>query len=258
MKKALMIIALAALLAIPLVGLTGCGNTLSDSDLATIRGFGTRMDDAEKDIGTLKADLAAIGSGSGVDGIEAGIADIEEILDGIAGDIADIEDDNIALAERITALENNQDPGTTNPTTGQVTVQLVDNSLCVQSGQLRVFSGPAPGGMQYTFTVDIVNGTSQYQYVSFGLILNCINPSAGVTTFADPPALTIFGGYGVTYTKIDITSSGKIIQVLFTPSQKVSVAANGALQMQFMLTMQTDISAQWEGSVTALAVSSTW
>jgi len=255
MKKALVIVSLVALLSIPLVGLAGCGNSLSDSDLATIRGFATRMDNAEKAIAAVKSDLAGIGAGSDVEGIEADIADIEEILDGITGDIADIEDDNVALAARITALENNQNPGgTTNPTTGQVTVQLVDNSLCVQSGQLRVYSGAAPG-MQYTFAVDIVNGTSQYQYVSFGLILNCINPANA--TVEAPTALSVFGGYGVTYTKICIPATNTT-QILFTPSQKVAISANSTLQMQLMLIMQTSASAQWEGSVTALAVSSTW
>jgi len=271
MKKALVIVLLAALLVIPLVGLTACGNTLSDSDLATIRGFATRMDNAEKAIAAVKSDLAGIGAGSDVEGIEADIADIEEILDGITGDIADIEDDNVALAARIAALENNQNPsGGTNPITGQVTVQLVDNSLCVQSGQLRVYSGPTPG-MQYTFAVDIVNGTNQYQYVSFGLILNCVNPanatfpSASPAEHQNPTALSVFGGYGVTYTRIYIPSNLSaakeytgVTQLLFTPSTKVSIAANGTLQMQLMLVMQTSASAQWEGSVTGVVVSSTW
>jgi len=231
---------------------TGTSSTTTDQLQAQITAQGQILAALQGDMADVKDELDETSgvTQSDIDALQSDIDALQASINELTGTLNTATADIVILKD-VAALKGS---GTTPPVTGQVTVQLVDNSLCVQNGQLRVYSGPAPG-MQYTFTVDIVNGTSQYQYVSFGLILNCINPANA--TVEAPTALTVFGGYGVTYTKILIPATNTT-QVLFTPSTKVSIAANGTLQMQLMLVMQTSASAQWEGSVTGVVVTSTW
>ena len=124
MKRTLIILALAALLVLPLI-ITGCscgGTTLTESDKATIQGFGKRLDDHDKAIATINNTLNSLGTETlgklaNLDAdeltalvnldLDTALTDIKQ-LKADMGNIKDIDKEGSLadLAARVEALEN--------------------------------------------------------------------------------------------------------------------------------------------------------
>lgn len=254
MKKALVIISLLALMVVPLIGLTACGQSLSENDLATIRGFASRMDNAEAAIADLKAKVASINTDVTKADLDKTTADITALKSDNAAlitKVASLETDNATLKADIAALKAGNSSTTPSSSTGQVTANIIDKT------PLLVYSTSA--GMQYNFRVRIVNSTTSYQYVGYSLILALVNTTSPITVDTTATALTTFGGFGVTYTTLAIPSNPPATQILFAPSGKIPVAAGGAVEISHLLVVATSSgNAQWEGNLTGVIVSTTW
>ena len=160
MKKALVIISLVVLLAIPVVGLTGCpgGATLTDNDITTIRGLLARMDDVEGEVADVQG---AVEDFSNPDLSNYVTLEEYNILLAKHNGLLNLNDPD-SLASRLAALENGQNSGgntpPTNPT-GQVTAALVTPN------PLWISSGTAP----IQFQVRVTNDTGAGQFVGFDL-----------------------------------------------------------------------------------------
>jgi uncharacterized coiled-coil protein SlyX len=161
-KKALVIFSLLALLAIPVMGLVGCGGgtTLTDNDLATIRGLLTRMDSTEQKAATQDATIATLNSKTVPDLSNYMTLDKYNDLLSKYNGLLDETNPN-SLVSRIKALEakgGGNTPPPTNPT-GQVTAELINPN------PLWISAGTAPA----QFQVRITNNTGAGQFVGFDL-----------------------------------------------------------------------------------------
>ena len=189
-KKALVIFSLLALLAIPVMGLVGCGGgtTLTDNDLATIRGLLTRMDSTEQKDATQDATIATLNSKTVPDLSNYVTLDkYNELLAKYNGLID--ESNSTSLISRIKALEQKgggNTPPPVNPT-GQVTVELINPN------PLWISAGTAP----IQFQVRITNNTGTGQFVGFDLRLD-IYPSTTVPQITTGATLTCLTNAGWT------------------------------------------------------------
>jgi hypothetical protein len=249
MKKALVVFSLVALLAIPVLGLTGCGDDLSDADIAKIQGLFTRMDNAEGDISERYTK----------DEVDELVGDIE------APDLSDyvtletyntLKDDHDKLAERVKELENSQgtsDGGSNS--IGQVSVKIEEGTLYVLSNLT---------GSTYRFTVKITNNTDDWQYVSYELLLQSNDPPADVDTnndgsITDDVGLTYWGNWTVNYTPTTILGSiNAADQLMFVPDAKIPINKNSTVEITYQLAIKTDGNEKWEGNLTGVVISETW
>lgn len=261
-KKALVIFSLLALLAIPVMGLVGCGGggvTITENDLATFRGLLTRMDNAEADISTARSDISALNGEASPDlSGYVTLAKHNELLDKYNG-LLD-ESDPASLISRIKALEvkvgGGNTPPPTNPT-GQVTAELVNpNPLWISAGTAPV-----------QFQARITNNTGAGQFVGFDLRFE-IYPSTTapqVITGATLTCLTNAGWTAYWTAPIGIPNAidGTHTQssILFANTQKFWVAptTSSVLPTELFFSIQiTGPASTWKcSSVSGVAWSST-
>jgi prefoldin subunit 5 len=106
MKKVL-IISLVVLL-VGLTGLTACGGGISETDKATIRGFGTRLDNLEAAVASLNSNLANLNTSTLQTDINQAKTDITAIktdLEQLKTDDSEINTKLDSLADQIADLE---------------------------------------------------------------------------------------------------------------------------------------------------------
>lgn len=188
MKRTLIIMSLAALLVMPLI-LVGCGGgaTLTESDVATIRGFGARLDSHDQSIATINNTLNTLDTETlnGLAALDAaeltallGLslstvpADVTQLKTDMAGlKNPGIEGSLPDLVARVEALENDQSGGSDDDGTtpgGGVTV-----TLDVDEDPFQFMSGVT--ATSQVFPVKITNGTDEYQQVTYNITLRCVS-----------------------------------------------------------------------------------
>lgn len=203
MKRSLIILSLAVLLVLPLT-LAGCGDggtTLTESDKATILGFGKRLDGHDTDIGILQgktmgldaatvAKLVALDADALAALLDLDLSTIVDDVDQLKTDVSDINDPDKAgsLADIVARVGELENGGTNNggtATSGEVTV-----TLDVAEEPFIFMSGATPASQ--VFPIEITNGTDEYQQVTFNITLRCISTDYKADVAAGP-AMTVSG-----------------------------------------------------------------
>lgn len=278
MKRILIIMSLAVLV-MPLI-LAGCscggGTTLTEGDVTTIRGFGTRLDGHDQAIakinttlGTLDSetlnklaalDATALAALLNLD-LDTALADIEKLKTDVS-DINDPDKDG-SLAKRVKDLENDQsggsDDGNGTPS-GELTVVL-DGTTPFEVYTDKDMTSP------YRFSVTITNGTEDWKAVSYCVNFTCVsvdgNAKVNVVKDGDviqSPKLTAssssYGGVAIPFEVTYVPSEDKAWQVFFTPTEdfEVVVSPGKATTVYHVITLGTDGFELWEVTLTGITV----
>jgi len=246
MRKALITISLVLLLTALLLGQTACnGTTITDSDLATIRGLIARVDNLESSDATQNSKLTNLSTGT----LQTDVSQVKSDIAAIKADITVLKSANstdgakvAALEARIKALEDKLATGSTNQDTlsGQVTLTVKEGS------PIYLYTGPGVA-TTYNFTVHIVNGTNTYQYVNYSLVLLCLTPT-GDAASASLTRWTYITTFTPTYSRPTPTTCN---QILFTPGTMTafSMAAGQTYDVVNQVTITTTTAEQWQGNV---------
>jgi hypothetical protein len=189
MKKTLIIISLLVVLVGGLIPLVGCGGgtKLSESDLATIRGFSTRLDAHDSAIATIQATIANLDIAT-LDKLAALDTDALEALlnldtDALQTRLTALETWKTAMEARVAELEtgNGGGGGGSTPPSGEVTAVLDVNEVPF------LFTSTTASQV---LPVKITNGTGDYQQVKFNLTLQCVSVD-GVASITGGPAVAV-------------------------------------------------------------------
>lgn len=266
MKRILIISTLAALLVLPLI-FTGCGDdvTLTESDIATIRGFGARLDSHDQSIATINTtlnglDTDALGKLADLDADElAALLDLDlsttkDDVTQLKTDMADLKDVNkdgslADLAARVGVLENGGAGGSGGGSSisGEVTA-----ILDVDADPLQFTSGTT--ATSQVFPVRIANGTSKYQKVTFNITLRCVS--------ADYKA-DVAGGFTMTVNAVPFTATPvpallncQYIYFLWSASDSILVAPGKEVAVYVTLNnFATAVNYElWEVTLTGVTV----
>ena len=255
MKKALVIISLVVLLAIPVVGLMGCGGgtNITDNDIATFRGLLTRMDDVEEKNSDQDIAIKAVTAPD-----LSGYVTLEKYND--------LKDDFDELAKQVKELENGQSSGGDNPSppnlTGQTTVTLDAATPLTQ-----ILTNPT--AVPVPFYVKIVNGTNTPQYVTYGVIFTVLSPTLSADMEGGTAVYTLgisgaaYGGTLYPFTPTAVPNAAAAQQILFTfpiaTAPKIPVLAGQTVTIYNTLNLRTDSTpyAYWQGGLTGVVVSPT-
>jgi hypothetical protein len=290
MKKTFITILVAALVITPLV-LAGCGGSgLSDEDIAVIKadhnklnGYGTRLDDAEADISTIKGVTDKLD-----DGTLASLEALAKLDADTLGKLAELGEDELEalltlkswqdeledpdkegsladLEEKVEALESGSSSSSTTPpvTSGQVTAAFTPTPPAVVSGS---------GLPIQQFNVIITNGTAAWQYVSYSLILTvkASPPTTGATvadldgTNSGTPmglATSFSSSFAFTYNFVTNTS-GQVTQITVYPVHGVAigpgVSSSGILNyLSFNLPSGVAVQ-EWNCTILPVYSTSSW
>lgn len=267
MKKVLAIIALAALLVMPLI-LAGCGGTtLTESDIATIQGLKARVDSLEAQQASLSSTVANISPGTSEEDITQIKADLDSIradLDGLkaSDDTATLDLLTALIAKletRIEALEGN---GEEPPPSGEVTVTLNEDAPF----EILSYTG---GATPYRFTVTIENGTTDYQSVSYWVIFDCVTHGGAtisddcdstISDDCDPTlfvSMVFYGGGGCDFDCTLVPNTGLTQQIFFTPCADFEIVAPKGKTVTIYHTidgLETENTEVWEVTLAGVAV----
>lgn len=265
MKRTLIIMSLAVLLIMPLI-IAGCdgGTTLTDSDVAAIQGFGTRLDSHDSSIATINNTLNSLDTET-LNGLAALDADdlaalLALSLATVPTDVSQLKTDMITLKgttsdieDRVEALENGDSSDDGTVVSGEVTVTLDEEA------PFQILSN-AVGTTPYRFTVTVTNGTDDYQTVSYWVIFDCAS-HAGGAVLTDIPVLYIsamsFGGGGCAFEYTLVPSTGLTTQqILFTPCAgfEIVVPKGKTVTVYHTIDVKTDITEVWQISLAGVTV----
>lgn len=255
-------------LLVGLMGLTACGTRLTEQDIATIRGFGTRIDSLESKQATLSSQVANLSPGTlqtDIDQIKADQAAIKADITSLKADWEKFKttsgENSIKIAEletRIRTLEGTS----ASPSDGKVTVEFLDEEEPVY------LLSSSTGTNLPSFRVVIANGTDDYRYVSFWINLSCVsqdglaNVTAATLTLASP----VFGQPTYEFATTLIPNDGNATtadqrQILFTPTAtipKIPVKPGETLKLYLTLELKTEVIEEWEMVLSGVTISETW
>jgi hypothetical protein len=255
MKKAMVILLGMLMIALPIF--TACGQSLTESDIATIRGLITRVDNLESQVASVKSSVTNLGDTSA---IKTDITNIKTDVEKLQADDSDNSALIASLETRIQALEDALAVDNTNtPTgTGEVTINFDEET------PFYILSS-ATGPNQTSFKVIITNGTNEYRYVSYWVSLVCVSQDgiANVDTATLTMLSPIYGqsAYGFTTTLIP-NDPTVVRQILFIPSAtvpKIPVRGGETLKLYHNIDLKT-ISGieEWEVTLTGTTISEEW
>ena len=256
MKKVFLAI---ALLIMPLLGFSACGdNSLSDNDIATIRGFSTRLDGAESDIAArptltrveelIETAMAGV-SASNLSSYTTD-AELQTALDNFVA--------NLTPAQ-ITALKTALGISATTPApTGQATVEIEETTpilLWAATPSGADFMGQAQ------FIVKITNDTASTKYVTYNLAIYCTGPVAGAGVIVRDATNVLtdndtYPGWSKTYLPT-LPTAAPTPQILcyFTTTTwgGVPVRAGESIEIIHLATMVTNVQSQWSCNLAGFA-----
>jgi hypothetical protein len=255
MKKTLIIISLLVGVVIPLAGFGGCGGTkLSDSDLATIRGFSIRLDAHDQAIATIQNTIAGLDTDT-LDKLAALDADALEALldldtDALINRLAALESWKTTMEARVAELETGSDGGdggSPTPPSGQVTV-----ALDVDEEPLTFMSGATAVGQ--VFPIKITNGTSEYETVTFGITLRCVSTDYKADVTGGYAMMV--GGVATVATPVPNNTGCQMIYFLWTTTDKIPVAPGKEFHLYAILNNFVTPSGYelWEVTITSIVV----
>lgn len=279
MKKVLTIIALVVLV-VGLPVLAACGQSLTENDIATIRGLIARVDSLEAQQASLASKVANLQPGTLETDLETAKTDIAGIRSDLTALKTDLEklksvgDESgtpidsllakvISMEARVKVLEDKLEADTnTLPDTGEVTVEFLDE-------EVPVYLLSSSGGTNVpSFRIVITNGTDDYRYVSYWVNLICVSPDgiAKMTTDNSVTILTlvspVYGQPNYEYaTTLIPKDAAAVQQILFTPATatpRIPVRAGETLKLYHTLELFTEGIEEWEMVLSGVTVSETW
>jgi hypothetical protein len=234
MKKVLVIISLVALMAVPLLGLTACGGTkLTDSDLATIRGFATRIDALEAAVASQQNKYNSLNT----DSLKADLEQVKVDVASVKTDIGELKNDNstdlndlvtriAALETRIAALEAKMGSGS-----GTTTSEAITAKIKTQFWDYIVLPAPGTTAASTQLRLDLQNNTARD--ISDVVVVVAFAPQSYVTVDWDTGYPQITGGL-TTWTLYPYGGYG----IAFFNSWGLNLAANEKKTITLTLTMK--------------------
>ncbi len=205
MKKLLIISLVAVVVGVSALTACGCGQQLTENDIATIQGLISRVDSLESQVANLQSNVSTLDSSGIPEGVDLSqmqtdLNTISANLNGILSTDGTVTLDSLAtlivgLETRLAALETGeqeeQESDGEEPPSGEVTV-----ILDVDADPYQFMSGVTPAN--YLFPVKITNGTEKYKQVTYNITLHCVSTDQ----VAD-----VAGGYSLTVNTVAMVAT---------------------------------------------------